>query len=136
MLPSWANTPTRATIDDVDDVVDRVTNGPDAVSGAERVAAFDNDGTLLTEKPLVAQLAYLVEQWRKQAEADPALAEKQPYRAVVSGDFGWPADAVAKRDDIPDDAGAEQVLADAAERGHTVVSVKQDRIRVFPGLTG
>lgn len=92
-LPSWADTPTRAAIIDF---VGRVTSGPDAVPEAERVAVFDNDGTLWTEKPLVTQLAYLVEQWREQAEADPALAEQQPYRAVVSGDLGWLADAVAK----------------------------------------
>lgn len=92
-LPSWADTPTREAIVAF---VERVTTGPDAVPEAERVAVFDNDGTLWTEKPLVTQLAYLVEQWKKQAEADPSLAERQPYRAVVSGDLAWLAGAVEK----------------------------------------
>ncbi|WP_022889393.1 HAD family hydrolase [Agromyces italicus] len=92
-LPSWADTETRRAIVDF---VEKVTTGPDAVPEAERVAVFDNDGTLWTEKPLVTQLAYLVEQWKRQADADPSLAERQPYKAVVSGDLGWLAGAVEK----------------------------------------
>ncbi len=48
-LPSWADTPTR---DAILAFIDRVSSGPDQVPEAERVAVFDNDGTLWTEKPM------------------------------------------------------------------------------------
>ncbi|GAA1779419.1 HAD family hydrolase [Agromyces lapidis] len=92
-LPSWADTPTRAAIVDF---VERVTTGPDAVPAAERVAVFDNDGTLWTEKPMPTQLHYIVEQWKAQAEADPSLAERQPYTAAVTGDYAWLGGAIDK----------------------------------------
>lgn len=92
-LPSWSDTPTKRAIVDF---VARVTTGPDAVPEAERVAVFDNDGTLWTEKPMPTQLHYIVEQWRAQAAADPSLAEKQPYKAAVTGDFAWLGGAIDK----------------------------------------
>ncbi|MFF2273507.1 HAD family hydrolase [Agromyces sp. NPDC058136] len=92
-LPSWADTPTRAAIVDF---VERVTTGPDAVPEAERVAVFDNDGTLWTEKPMPTQLHYIVEQWKVQAAADPSLAERQPYKAAVTGDYAWLGGAIDK----------------------------------------
>jgi len=92
-LPSWADTDTRRAIVAF---VERATTGPDAVPQAERVAVFDNDGTLWTEKPMPTQLHYVVEQWRAQAAADPSLAEKQPYTAAVTGDFAWLGAAIDK----------------------------------------
>ena len=92
-LPSWADTPTRAAIVDF---VERVTTGPEAVPEAERVAVFDNDGTLWTEKPMPTQLHYIVEQWKVQAAADPSLADRQPYKAAVTGDFAWLGGAIDK----------------------------------------
>ncbi|MFF2493912.1 HAD family hydrolase [Agromyces sp. NPDC058064] len=92
-LPSWADTPTRAAIVDF---VERVTTGADAVPERERVAVFDNDGTLWTEKPMPTQLHYIVQQWKAQAEADPSLADRQPYKAAVTGDYAWLGGAVDK----------------------------------------
>ncbi|UOQ90637.1 haloacid dehalogenase-like hydrolase [Agromyces endophyticus] len=92
-LPSWAEGPTR---DAIVAFVEQVTTGPDAVPEAERVAVFDNDGTLWTEKPMPTQLHYIVEQWRAQATADPSLADKQPYKAAVTGDFAWLGGAIDK----------------------------------------
>ena len=57
---------------------------------------FDNDGTLWSEKPMPTQLHYVVEQWRAAAERAPELAERQPYLAAVSGDFGWLSTAIDK----------------------------------------
>jgi hypothetical protein len=50
------------------------------VAPAERLAVFDNDGTLWTEKPMPTQLHFIVEKWRDLAAADPSLAEQQPYQ--------------------------------------------------------
>ncbi|MET4156613.1 HAD family hydrolase [Agromyces sp. PvR057] len=92
-LPSWNDTATRSAIESF---VERVATGPNAVPESERIAVFDNDGTLWTEKPMPTQLHYIVEQWRRQAEADPSLAERQPYTAAVTHDFGWLGGAVDK----------------------------------------
>ena len=55
VLPSWAATPTR---DAIVSFVEAVTgDGPEHVPEAERIAVFDNDGTLWTEKPMVTQVA-------------------------------------------------------------------------------
>lgn len=92
-LPSWRDTATRtAIIDFVSAVTDE--GGADYVAPEARVAVFDNDGTLWTEKPMVTQLHYLLGEWKKMAEADPSLAEKQPYKAAVSGDLAWMGEAV------------------------------------------
>ena len=57
---------------------------------------FDNDGTLWTEKPMPTQLHYRACRWMAAAEADPSLAEKQPYKAAVTGDFAWLGGAIDK----------------------------------------
>ncbi|MET0736452.1 MAG: HAD family hydrolase [Microbacterium sp.] len=92
-LPSWRDTPTRRAIEEF---AASVSSGPDAVPVEERIAVFDNDGTLWTEKPMPTQLHYIVQKWRAAAEADPSLAERQPYRAVLAGDFGWLGGALDK----------------------------------------
>jgi phosphoglycolate phosphatase-like HAD superfamily hydrolase len=92
-LKLWHDTPTRRAITDF---VDAVTSGPDAVPEAERVAVFDNDGTLWTEKPMPTQLHFIVNRWAAAAALDPSLADRQPYRAAVSGDLAWLGAAVDK----------------------------------------
>ena len=94
MLASWNDTPTRRAIVEFVDAV--TTEGSDFVAEAERIAVFDNDGTLWTEKPMPTQLHFVVKKWREQVEADPSLAERQPYRAAVSGDLGWIGGALDK----------------------------------------
>ncbi len=92
-LASWRDTPTRQAIEQF---VASVVSGPDAVPEAERIAVFDNDGTLWAEKPMPVQLHYIVQQWRAAAEADPSLTERQPYKAVTAGDFAWLGGALDK----------------------------------------
>ena len=95
LLPSWRDTATRAAILDFLAAVTQ-EGGPDFVAPAARVAVFDNDGTLWTEKPMPTQLAYLLQQWKATADADPSLAESQPYRAAVTGDLSWLGAAIDK----------------------------------------
>lgn len=93
-LPSWADTQTRGRIVDF---VERVSGeGPGAVPVEERVAVFDNDGTLWTEKPMPTQLHFIVQRWAAAAAAEPELAEQQPYAAAVNGDLAWLGGAVDK----------------------------------------
>jgi phosphoserine phosphatase len=94
-LSSWNDGATKqAIIDFVDRVVEE--NSPDFVPPEERVAVFDNDGTLWTEKPLVIQLAFTVRRFRELAESDPALRTKQPYQAAYEHDLQWLGAAVVK----------------------------------------
>ncbi|UJP09774.1 haloacid dehalogenase-like hydrolase [Microbacterium sp. KUDC0406] len=92
-LPSWRDGITRKTIIDF---VESVTTGPDAVPVEERIAVFDNDGTLWSEKPLIVQLHYVIGKWADAAKADPSLAERQPYKAAATGDLSWLGAAVDK----------------------------------------
>jgi phosphoserine phosphatase len=94
-LPSWRDGATRSAITDF---VGRVTadGGPDYVEPAARVAVFDNDGTLWTEKPLVIQLDFTIRRFRELAESDPSLRTHQPYQAAYQGDLRWLGEAVVK----------------------------------------
>jgi phosphoserine phosphatase len=92
-LPSWREGSARSAITRF---VEEVTMGSDAIPVAERIAVFDNDGTLWSEKPMPTQLHYLVQQWAAAAQADPALATRQPYAAVVANDYAWLGSAVDK----------------------------------------
>ena len=70
-------------------IVESVTNegSPDLIAVPERVAVFDNDGTLWTEKPMPIQLDFMIRHFAEQAEADPALRENQPYKAAFEKDL-------------------------------------------------
>lgn len=94
-LASWNDTATRSAILDFLSAV--TTEGsPDFVVPEARIAVFDNDGTLWTEKPMPTQLHYLLQQWKAAADADPTLAERQPYLAASTGDLAWLGSAIDK----------------------------------------
>jgi len=92
-LPSWR---AGATRDAILAFVADVTTGVDALPAEERIAVFDNDGTLWTEKPMPTQLHYIVQRWAAAAAADSSLATQQPYKAVVEGDLAWLGGALDK----------------------------------------
>ncbi len=93
-LESWRDTATRRVIIDF---VERATgSGPESIPREQRIAVFDNDGTLWTEKPMPTQLHFIVLQWAAAVRADPSLADTQPYRAAASQDFGWFGTAIDK----------------------------------------
>ena len=89
-LPSWQDGPTKSAIVDF---VDRVSRDVDP---EERVAVFDNDGTLWCEKPMYIQLDFIVRRLAEKVAADPSLAEGQPYLAAHNGDLQWFGGAVTK----------------------------------------
>ena len=92
-LPAWRDTPTKAAITAF---VERVTRGPDAVPADDRIAVFDNDGTLWTEKPMPVELIFILQRWSAMAEQDPALRERQPWKAAYERDYGFLAGAIDK----------------------------------------
>jgi phosphoglycolate phosphatase-like HAD superfamily hydrolase len=94
MLESWNDTPTRAAIESYVESV--TTDGPDFVLPEERVAVFDNDGTLWSEKPIPIQLDFALHRMAAMAEADPSLQDQQPWKAVFENDMKWLGEAMVK----------------------------------------
>jgi hypothetical protein len=94
-LGSWNDTPTRAAIVDF---VERVTTagGPDYVPAGERVATFDNDGTLWCEKPMPIELGFILMRLAEMAQADPSLRSRQPWKAAFEQDHEWLGGVVTK----------------------------------------
>jgi phosphoserine phosphatase len=55
----------------------------------ERIAVFDNDGTLWTEQPIYPQFAFVIERLHALAPRFPGWAGKQPFKAALDGDVSW-----------------------------------------------
>lgn len=84
-LPSWNDTPTKAKI--IDFV--RAVSDPDDPAFAEpeeRIATFDNDGTLWVEQPIYAEFAFALHRVRDLAKVHPEWKTRQPFKAVIEGD--------------------------------------------------
>jgi hypothetical protein len=62
----------------------------------ERVAVFDNDGTLWCEKPLPIQADFILRRLSEVAQADPQLRDRQPWKAAYERDYGWLGTVVAE----------------------------------------
>ena len=84
-LASWNDTATRQAIESY-------------VEGAtgDRVAVFDNDGTLWCEKPMPIQLDFTLRRWATMAGHDRSLRTRQPFKAAYEADYGWLGTAMAK----------------------------------------
>jgi phosphoglycolate phosphatase-like HAD superfamily hydrolase len=96
-LPSWSDGPAKSAILGF---IARVTEpGSCFIPVTERLATFDNDGTLWCEKPMYPQADFLLRRWAIQVKTDPARAVDQPWKAVAEGDQAWLA---AMLDNIPD----------------------------------
>jgi hypothetical protein len=85
-LPSWNEGAAR---DAVLGFVERVTDpaGPDFVAAPERIAVFDNDGTLWAEQPIYFQLLFAIDRVTAMAPEHPEWATTQPFKAVLDGDM-------------------------------------------------
>lgn len=85
-LPSWNNTaPKKAIVA----FVERVSKegSPDFVPVDERIATFDNDGTLWSEQPMYVQLSFALDRVKALAPQHPEWKEKQPFKAALDGDL-------------------------------------------------
>jgi phosphoglycolate phosphatase-like HAD superfamily hydrolase len=71
------------------DFVARITRegGPDFVPPAERIAPFDNDGTLWTEQPMYIQMVFALDRVKALAPQHPEWRDQQPFKAVLEGDL-------------------------------------------------
>lgn len=85
-LPSWNDTDSKKAIVAF---VEKVTRdgSPDFVSPAERIAVFDNDGTLWSEQPMYFQLAFAIDRVKALAPQHPEWKEKEPFKSVLADDL-------------------------------------------------
>ena len=84
-LPSWNDGPTKQSITDF---VAKVTKegSPDFVPVAERIATFDNDGTLWCEQPMYFQLFFALDRVKTLAPQHPEWKTKEPFASLLKGD--------------------------------------------------
>jgi phosphoglycolate phosphatase-like HAD superfamily hydrolase len=95
LLSSWRDGPTRqAIVEFVEGICGE--DGSAAVPVEERVAVFDNDGTLWCEKPMPIQLDFILRRLVQMAKAQPELREHQPWKAAYERDYGWLSSLMAE----------------------------------------
>src|SRR6202000_2078030 len=94
-LPSWNDGAVKSAIIDF---VGRVTKegGPDFVPVPERIATFDNDGTLWCEQPFYVQMAFAFDRVKVMAPQHLDWKTKQPFKALLQGDVKAAASAGEK----------------------------------------
>lgn len=85
-LPSWNDgAPKSAIVSFVEKVT--ADGAPGYVPPAERIAVFDNDGTLWAENPAYFQLLFAIDRVKATADAHPEWKEKEPFKSVLAGDI-------------------------------------------------
>lgn len=85
-LPSWKDGETKsAIVDFVAQVTDK--SSPGYVPPAERIATFDNDGTLWAEQPLYFQALYAFDYVKSVAKDHPEWKDTEPYKSLLAGDM-------------------------------------------------
>jgi len=121
-LGSWRPGPARQA---VLDFVARATgvDGDPPVPPDERVAVFDNDGTLWCEKPMPMQLDFILRRLVEMVEADPALADRQPWKAAREKDAAWLGAVLT--DHYARDDGKAQELAGGILAAYAGMSVEE-----------
>lgn len=84
-LPSWNDGAVKTAIVDF---VERVTTAgsPDFVPVDERIAVFDNDGTLWAEKPVPFQFMFALDEVKRLSAGHPDWKEREPFKSVIAGD--------------------------------------------------
>ncbi|EXI78212.1 MAG: haloacid dehalogenase-like hydrolase [Candidatus Accumulibacter appositus] len=116
-LPSWREGPARqAIVKFVQTATDKASAG--FVPPAERIATFDNDGTLWTEHPMYTQLAFALDRIRQLAPQHPEWKTQQPFKAVLDNDL----EALA--------AGGEKGLLELVMASHAGMSTAEFEVMV------
>jgi phosphoglycolate phosphatase-like HAD superfamily hydrolase len=114
-LPSWNDGPAKKSLIAFVEKVTRV-GSPDFVPVAERIATFDNDGTLWCEKPVPVQLYFALDRVKALAPQHPEWKDKEPFASLLKGDLQTAA------------AGGERALMElmmATHTGMTTVEFEQ-----------
>jgi hypothetical protein len=85
-LPSWNKGSVKSTIlDFIKETTNK--NNPNYIAPSDRIAVFDNDGTLWTEQPLYFQLQFAIDRIKAMAPEHPEWQNTQPFKALLYGDI-------------------------------------------------
>ncbi|MGE5668558.1 MAG: HAD family hydrolase [Betaproteobacteria bacterium] len=116
-LPSWNDGPARRAI--VAFVASVTSTGsPNFVAAADRIAVFDNDGTLWPERPLPFQLMFMLDRVRALAPQHPEWKEQQPFKSILAGDVESAL------------AGGEQATAELIAATHAGMTTEEFEVQV------
>jgi hypothetical protein len=117
-LPSWNDGAAKQALVNF---VSRVTKegSPDFVPVPERIATFDNDGTLWSEQPIYVQFAFALDRVRELAPQHPEWKTKEPFKSVLAGDVKKAL------------AGGDKALVDIVMATHTGMTSEE-----FAGIVG
>jgi len=85
-LPSWNDTAAKKNIESFVDCVTK-EGGPDFVPQEQRIATFDNDGTLWVESPVYTQIAFAFDRVKEMAPQHPEWKTTQPFKGILEGDM-------------------------------------------------
>lgn len=85
-LPSWNEGPTKNRILGFIEKINHQKDKQSFIPPNERIAVFDNDGTLWSEKPIYFQLAFALHRIRAMAKDHPEWKDEEPYASVLKGD--------------------------------------------------
>src|SRR3954463_15954328 len=122
VLSSWRDGDAKRAI--VEFVAETCGEGSsDSVPPEERVAVFDNDGTLWCEKPMPIQLDFILRRLVEMTGADPALADRQPWKAACEKDAVWLNSVIT--DHYAGDDGKVKVLAGGILAAYAGMSVEE-----------
>jgi phosphoserine phosphatase len=111
-LPSWNEGPTKKSIVDFVEKVTRET-GPDFVPVADRIATFDNDGTLWVEQPMYTQVVFAVDRVKTLAPQHADWTTKLPFKDILAGDLKGALD------------GGEKAIVELVMATHAGMSVEE-----------
>ena len=128
-LASWREGPAKQAIFDF---VARTCEGADAVPVDERVAVFDNDGTLWCEKPMPIQLDFILRRLVEMAEEKPELRDRQPWKAAYEREYGWLGALMAEH--YAGDDSNVQILAAGILAAYEGISVEDGPPEADPHL--
>ncbi len=111
-LPSWNDGAAKQSIIGF---VERVTKdgSPDFVPVPERIAVFDNDGTLWTEQPMYFQLAFVLDRVKALVPWNVEWKDKEPFKAILAGDFKSAL------------SGGEQAIAELLAATHAKITTEE-----------
>ena len=121
-LPSWNEGPARQSIIDFIEAV-TAENGSDYVKPDDRLAVFDNDGTLWSERPAYFQLLFAMDRVKAMADDHPDWATTQPFQAVLEDDL----DALA--------SGGKKALVEIVAQTHAGMSTAEFEDIVLDWMT-
>jgi phosphoserine phosphatase len=125
VLDSWRDTPTRQAIEAF------VAQATAEVPPEERIAVFDNDGTLWCEKPMPVQLDFILRRLAQMAEGDVSLRVQQPFKAAYEHDVRWLGDAMVKHYEGDDGDVKLLVAAMLQAFGHMEVEAYEADVEAF-----